>query len=98
MIDSKIKLVKRLISKQIKKGIFPILGYSYYEYASTLKDENKYSSLLYLEYALELSNLEIYFKEKKDFVFTDFNSKWFLIGLLSGYIICLIIKPLGNPQ
>ena len=39
------------------------MGYSYYEYANSLKDNDIFSALLYSEYALELGNLDIYFKE-----------------------------------
>jgi len=45
-----------------EKGIFPVVGYSYFEYANSLKENDPFSALLYSEYALELSNLDIYFK------------------------------------
>ncbi len=57
------------LAKQIEKGSFPILGYSYYEYATALKDKEKHTALLYAEYGIELSNLEIYFPQKKPFEF-----------------------------
>lgn len=65
LIENKLNAATRVIVKAEKKDIFPILGYSYYEYANNLKETDKFSSLLYAEYALEFSNLDVYFKEKK---------------------------------
>ena len=63
ILERKLEIVKNNIARQAAKGIFPILGYSYYEYANSLKDNDVLSALLYAEYALELGNLDIYFKE-----------------------------------
>lgn len=63
VLKNKLNIIKNNIIEQQEKNTFPILGYSYYEYAGSLEDE-KYSSLLYSSYALELSNLDIYFKEE----------------------------------
>ena len=60
----KLGVVKNNIAKSTEE-MFPILGYSYYEYANSLKDSDMYSALLYSEYALELSNLGMYFRERK---------------------------------
>jgi uncharacterized protein len=62
VIQNKIGIVERNIVEETEKGIFPILGYSYYEYANSLKESDPFSALLYSGYALELSNLEIYLK------------------------------------
>ena len=64
-LESKAKAVEKIIAKNSKEGVFPILGYSYYQYANSLRASEKSSALLYFEYALEMSNLEIYFKEKQ---------------------------------
>jgi len=64
LFDEKIAAARRIIIKQGKADIFPILGYSYYEYANTLKDTDTYSALLYAEYSLDLSNLDMYFKKR----------------------------------
>jgi uncharacterized protein len=103
VLDNKLEIVKRVIIEAQEKGIFPILGYSYYEYANSLKEENKYTSLLYAEYALELSNLNLYFKEPSQ------ETKWgiekiqikpkgkapvsliFIIGLFLGFLTALTI-------
>ncbi len=65
LLNKKLEVAKKNIAKQINKGNFPILAYSYYEYANELKNENEYSALLYSEYAIELSNLDMYFKQVK---------------------------------
>lgn len=89
LIESKHIAIKQIIIDQTKKEKFPILGYSYYEYSYSLKDHDKYSSLLYSEYALELSDLDIYFKNK------DNSQIQFLpdnvLILFGGIIIGLII-------
>jgi len=64
LLDEKIAAARRTIIKQKSDNIFPILGYSYYEYSMTLRDTDKYSALLYAEYSLELSNLDMYFKKR----------------------------------
>jgi len=63
LLERKLEIVKDSIAEQAAKGVFPILSYSYYEYANSLKSTDISSALLYSEYALELSNLDIYFKE-----------------------------------
>ncbi len=95
LLDKKLEVAKENIAKQINKGNFPVLGYSYYEYANELKENDKYSALLYSEYALELSNLDMYFKQaKKSFLIKiDILPFIFLIlGILLGYMISKIPK------
>jgi len=99
LIDDKLLIVKRELARETSKDIFPILGYSYYEYANSLKASDKYSALLYSEYALELSNLNIYFKEKNQNLIPEnpYNLgdlkilylvvACFLIGLIIGYLL-----------
>jgi uncharacterized protein len=65
LLEQKIDAARQAVVKQIDKGTFPIIAYSYFEYANSLRSENKYSALLYSEYALELSDIDIYFKKKK---------------------------------
>ncbi|MEK6984695.1 MAG: hypothetical protein AABX33_09040, partial [Nanoarchaeota archaeon] len=100
IVERKLEIVRNNIARQSAKGIFPILGYSYYEYANSLKDSDLFSALLYSEYALELGNLDIYFKEsngKKKKIEFDIDSKRlgiFLMGMLTGAIAASLIK--GN--
>lgn len=97
--ESKLAAVERVISKNTEDGIFPILGYSYYQYSQSLQDDDQYSSLLYLEYALELSELDIYFVEEETnplsslFSYFEFNRDvmTFLNGLIQGLFIGVIL-------
>ena len=94
VLENKLNLVKQLILRQQQKENFPILGYSYYEYAQSLRTSDPYSSLIYAEYALELSNLDIYFEEKKSTYQLRLDWKlayYFFIGVLTGILIVLFI-------
>jgi uncharacterized protein len=65
LAEEKLRAAKKIIVKEQGRGIFPIMGYSYYEYSSSLKENGDViSSLIFAEYALELSNIEIYFPKK----------------------------------
>ncbi len=93
LFAEKISAAQRTIAKQERVNVFPILGYSYYEYANTLSDKDQYSALLYAEYSLELSNLDMYFKKKDSLVlpvnsvFTKDNIYVFILGLSVGVLI-----------
>ena len=99
IVDRKLEIVKNNIAREASKGIFPILGYSYYEYANSLKNTDVFSALLYSEYALELGNLDIYFKEtngkKKSFDIDKNLLSMFLIGVAVGVVAASLIKRKG---
>ena len=86
-ITAKQKAVERVISQNSEEKVFPILGYSYYKYASALQEAQPYNALVYLEYALEMSDLGIYFPEEVNYI-SSFNIKkewrFFMIGLILG--------------
>jgi uncharacterized protein len=65
VLDQKLLAAKRGITKQVEDGIFPIIAYSYYEYSTSLQEDNPAAALLYSEYALGLSDIDIYFDKKK---------------------------------
>ncbi len=103
-IESKSKAVEKVIFENSKENIFPILGYSHYQYALSLKDQEPASALIYLEYALEISDLGIYFPEEQHFFenvgvssrFNVSNSKinqwlFFIAGLVIGILLVIII-------
>lgn len=92
VFDNKLVIVKRVIVEQ--EDIFPILGYSYYEYADSLKEDDIYSALLYSEYALELSNLDMYFKEKKYFKDIRINKDVLLVlgGIVIGVFLYSFVR------
>ncbi len=100
VVETKLEIVKNNIARQSNKGVFPILGYSYYEYANSLKESDVFSALLYSEYALELGNLDIYFKESngKKANYYNIDSKLigiFFIGVLVGGIAVSLVKRKG---
>jgi uncharacterized protein len=96
-VESKKKAVERTIFENSEEGIFPILGYSYYQYADALKEDEQYTALIYLEYALEMSDLGIYFPEDtfKEIPF-EIKEEWILfiegiiVGILASFVIILI--------
>ena len=92
VIDLKLDIVKQNLIKAQQKGIFPIISYSYYEYANSLKEKDKYSALLFSEYALEFANLDIYFPKKRKAldILKKINKRMLLIfflGLAAGIIL-----------
>ncbi|MEM2916097.1 MAG: hypothetical protein QXT19_01950, partial [Candidatus Woesearchaeota archaeon] len=97
LIDLKLGIAKNAIIRSQQKGIFPIIGYSYYEYAGSLKPIDKYSSLLFAEYALEFSNMDIYFARKKPVMLTiwqaiESHMLWVLGGIILGIIISMLAE------
>lgn len=66
-LNLKLDAIESNIAKQQENNIFPILGFSYYEYAKSLRGGDIASALLYAEYSLELSNMDLYFKEQEKF-------------------------------
>ena len=97
IIDQKLNIIERKLVEETERGTFPILGYSYFEYANSLKDTDPFSALLYSSYALELSNLGIYFKSSKNYssVLLEKIDKKLLLVLAIGIIIGVFI---GNYQ
>jgi uncharacterized protein len=94
LLSKKIEAARKNIGKQVKKGNFPVLAYSYYEYAQELSSDDEYSALLYAEYALELSNLDIYFKETRKFIpyFDITPVVIFAFGIAVGYLLSKVKK------
>lgn len=98
VVDKKLEIVESSLVEETEKGIFPIVGYSYFEYANSLKEDDPFSALLYSEYALELSNLDIYFKSPKaeriNFLANvDKRLLWVLIaGIALGFVAGKITK------
>ncbi|MBW2993466.1 hypothetical protein KY317_02740 [Candidatus Woesearchaeota archaeon] len=99
VLENKLRIVKQNIIEEQEKGTFPVLGYSYYEYANVLKEESPYSAWLFAEYALELSNLDMYFKEvSPEFSFeipekTGIKTIAILaVGIIIGILIALSIR------
>ena len=98
VVDQKLGIVERNLVEETEKGVFPILGYSYFEYANSLKESDPFSALLYSEYALELSNLDIYFKSpvsERVSLFKNIDKKLFIV-LIAGIILGIIINKITS--
>ena len=94
-IMQKISAAEQAIIEQQDAGIFPIMGYSYFEYANSLKEEDSPSSTIYAEYALELSNFDFYFEKKKAMGFSGINKKLafiLVLGICIGYLISVFLS------
>jgi len=97
IVTKKLDKVSEILMEETVNGRFPILGYSYYEYAKTLTKTDPVSALIYSEYALELSNLDLYFPPQTKEVFTlNYPSKFkklteLSIIKLSLFILCSIL-------
>jgi uncharacterized protein len=94
LIDLKLGVAKEEVVKSQRKGIFPIIGYSYYEYATTLRDLDKYSTLLFSEYALEFSNMDMYFTKKSGrtgaWRAIEPHIAWLLAGIVIGLFVSVV--------
>ncbi len=88
-LDSKSKAVEQIIAQNTAEGIFPILGYSYYRYADSLRASEKYTALVYLEYALEMSDLQMYFPEEETLPRFSLPLEWVLLG--EGFIVGVVV-------
>ena len=91
IIQAKLEIAKNSIIKESKSGSFPILAYSYYEYTQQLVDENSYSALLYSQYALELSNLQMYFNQKRNILTLVLDSDYAALTLFLGLAIGILL-------
>lgn len=93
LLQRKLSNAKNSIVEEISRGNFPILGFSYYEYAGRLPDD-KYSALIYAEYALELSSLELYLNgnHSKSISVSYKLVALLLIGILMGLLLSLFFE------
>lgn len=110
LIDRRLELAESAIAKSQARGDFPILAFSYFNYAKELKGEDNVNSLIFSEYALEFSDLSIYFpqKLKKAVIPVENDQKWqylifgFIIGCIFTLLLLLLIanikKPGRNPH
>ncbi|MFH1505617.1 MAG: S16 family serine protease [archaeon] len=95
VLKEKLTHIKHVILREQDKDVFPILGYSYYEYSNNLLEEQPYTALTFTEYALEMSNLDLYFPKKKTFSWPRIEMYVYYIfagGLIIGFSIGALIK------
>ncbi|MFW6230466.1 MAG: S16 family serine protease [Nanoarchaeota archaeon] len=97
ILARKLEATKSVIVKEQEKNIFPIMGYSYYEYATSMQNTDPISSLVYAEYALELSWLDIYFSEQDITPKIRFNPSY-LVLLAIGFILGCIFMVISFPR
>lgn len=64
LVQLKLRIVENALLTSQEKGVFPLIGYSYYEYAKSLWNTDRQTSVLFVEYAMEFTNLDIYFPDK----------------------------------
>jgi len=96
LVRNKLIVAEQQIAKQED---FPILAYSYYEYANSLLEDNTLAALSYAEFAIELADLGIYFKETKPYLNGKFDAKrilnnayfYWILGILIGLILGKLI-------
>lgn len=90
LLDDQLRLARVQINKQ--RADFPIIGYSYYNYAESLKETRPELSLIYSEYASEFSNLDMYFPtDRRESFFIDWvQLGLFLLGFSAGIFFVMI--------
>ena len=101
LAEEKLRAAKKVIAEEQSKNVFPILGYSYYQYANTLKqNQDSVSALIFAEYALELSNLEMYFPNKSfSLPIINYSLILFILSaLVLGTAIGMIIGVRSRPK
>ena len=90
VLSQKLEIAEQTIVEQQDMGIFPIMGYSYFEYANSLAESEFSSAMIYAEYALELSNFDFYFEKEAVFDFSQINYKLvfvLILGLFVGFLL-----------
>lgn len=87
VLDLKLDVVRQEIVKSQKRGNFPIIGYSYYEYANSLRDVDKSSALLFAEYALELTNIDMYFERRNSRLLPFYFDSDVLLMFVFGFML-----------
>ncbi len=100
LVTTKQERTKEILLKDQEQNIFPILGYSYYDYVNALEKDDVSSALVFSEYALALSDVQDYFpKEQNTFLklFQHFNKVdvgIFLTGFFIGlFVMFLVLLP-----
>lgn len=92
VILEKIEAIKKVIKKLEPEGIFPIIGYSYYEYSNSLIEDDLISSVTFAEYSLEFSRLDLYFPSKNNF--KVYISKELIVIFMFGFLLGSLITML----
>lgn len=96
LVEEKLELAEQIILSEQNADVFPLLGYSYYDYSRSLLETDPQSALIYAEYSLELSNLRIYFPQSRNrsasFIEVNFWYLYsFILGILFGMLVVLMV-------
>lgn len=67
LVDRKLNAASKAIALEIDNGIFPMAAYSYYELGRSVQNFSEQNALIYAEYALELSQFDLYFEKEANF-------------------------------
>lgn len=86
LAQEQLQAAKRVIAREQAKGLFPILGYSYVEYAETLIWDDPVSAITFSQYALELSNLDMYFPQPRSYTLPFDYFFFLLMGAIFGIL------------
>ncbi len=94
VLARKIEIARSAIVKETKRQIFPLLGYSYYEYAKSLQKDDPGSAMLYAELSLELSNFDMYFRPTQGQAGFSIDTRFIIIfsgGAIAGFLISSLL-------
>lgn len=83
LFSAKSQAAHEAIASETAQGRFPIMAYSYYEYAQSLEASNPQTAMLYAEDALQLAELDLYLGNPgyARLAFTQRNLLPFALGL-----------------
>lgn len=103
LAEEQLLAARKIIAKEQAKGIFPILGYSYLEYAESLLEYNPINAITFAQYALEMSNLDMYFPQPRETTYFLAPEYYvlFIGGLITGVLVTFLIqniKPKKTPK
>ncbi len=92
MTEEKLRIARSVIAREHDRGRFPLMGYSYYEYAGDLVREDPYAAALFASYALELGDLSLYFQDRPAFLdrVGDVVRDPFFLGFVLGVVVMLL--------
>jgi predicted S18 family serine protease len=88
----KAAIAQARIGAQTARDAFPILAYSYGEYADAFTEDEAATRALYTEYALELSSIPSSLSEKRSVFRVDLRtSAIFALGAVAGVVVGILI-------
>ena len=96
LVYAKQTFALNLISQQQQNNVFPILGFSYYEYSKSLESDSYPSSLMFAENSIAFSDLSKYFEKisADNFPIVQISFRewlFFIAGVLTGLFLGMLI-------